>query len=145
MKSKMLFPVLFSLLLLLSSCPKEPMWYAIFVSNPRKLEKLKMFIHQDYPGDSLLPVDKDKFNINLETFHNEYPSSFRTCIHKVRGIRDCIESQPEKKIYMFIFDADTLAAYDYNVIRERKMYKDRVEIPYTMATNDADLKIDYPQ
>lgn len=40
--------------------------------------------------------------------------------------------------------ADTLADYDYSVIRDEKKYKDRIEIPYTMAANDANLIIEYP-
>jgi hypothetical protein len=135
--------LLLSLLLLLTSCPREPFFYAIIVRNPNKIENLKIFIHLNSPGDSLLPSDNDKFNAGLWKFDTG-GAAFRVCRNEIRGICDCIESQPEKKIYMFVFDADTLAAYDYAVIRDKKKYKDRVEIPYTLATNDANLIIEYP-
>lgn len=134
-----------SLLLLLTSCPnKEPMWYNIFVSNSDKIDDLKIFIHQNNPGDSLLPINKGVFSTSLKNFNTDYSTAFRICIHEIRGIRDCIRSQPEQKIYVFVFEADTLDAYDYDVIREKKKYKDRIEIHYSMATNDADLTIEYP-
>lgn len=136
---------LFCLLLTLTSCPKEPIFYGVIVNNKTNTNKLKMFINQQNPGDSLLPFTEDDFKSSAEGFnHGNSGVSFRVCIHEVRGIRDCIESQPEKKIYLFVFDTDTLAAYDYLYIRATKKYRDRVEIPYTMATNDANLIIDYP-
>jgi hypothetical protein len=135
---------LFPLMLLLTACPKEPLFYIVAVENSTKLEGLKLFINEYNPGDSLLPFDRDNFIISLKKFDTAYPYTARVCQNQIRGIRDCIESQPEQKIYVFVFDADTLAAYDYSVIRDEKKYKDRIEIPYTMATNDANLIIEYP-
>lgn len=136
--------LILSILLLLTSCPKEPMWYNVFVRNTDKIDNLKMFIHQNNPGDSLLPMNENNFSVGLKKFNIDYSTAFRICIHEVRGIRDCIASQPEQKIYIFIFDSDTVDAYDYSIIREEKKYKDRIEVPYTMASNDADLIIEYP-
>lgn len=144
---KRIYNILFflCLLLTLTSCPKEPMFYVLIVNNKTNNEKLKMFIDQDKPGDSLLPASENDFRSNILGFtHDNTAVSFRVCIHEIRGIRDCIESQPEKKIYLFVFDTDTLAAYNYSEIRAKKKYRDRVEIPSTMATNDANLVIDYP-
>lgn len=136
--------LLLSFLLLLTSCPKEPMWYNIFVRNSDMDDKLKIFLHQNSPGDSLLPIDKTDFSLFLKNFNTDHSTAFRICKHEIRGIRECIESQPAQKIFIFIFDTDTLDTYDYAVIRDEKKYKDRIEIPYTMATNDADLIIEYP-
>jgi hypothetical protein len=140
-KRKILFPFL---LIFLTACPKEPIWYNIFVRNTAQAEHLKIFLSPDSPGDSLLPMAKKDLEIGLKKFNVEHPTSFRICMHKIRGIRDCIESQPEQKIYLFILDSDTFAKYDYSVIREEKKYKDRIEVPATMATNNSDLIINYP-
>ncbi|MEO6682036.1 MAG: hypothetical protein ABIN48_04350 [Ginsengibacter sp.] len=133
-----------SFLIFLTACPKEPIWYNIFVINTTQSNHLKIFINPENPGDSLLPLDKKIFDTGLKNFNAEHSTSFRICMHKIRGIRDCIESQPGQKIFLFVFDADTLATYDYSIIREEKRYKERVEIPYTMATNRSDLRIEYP-
>jgi hypothetical protein len=130
--------LLLLLLLFLTACPKEPIFYSIFIRNP------KIFIHQNSPGDPLLPNDKKLFLNGLHKFNVEYSTGFGVCMNEIRGIRECIESQPEKKIYVFVFSEDTLAAYDYEVVRDEKKYIDRIEIPYTMATNDANLVIAYP-
>lgn len=145
MKTNYITVSLIVLLLTLTSCPKEPIFYGVMVNNKANTDKLKMFINLQNPGDSLLPLSEDDFNSNVEDF--KYGNSgvfFRVCIHKIRGICNCIESQPEKKIYLFVFDTDTLAAYDYGYIRANKKYRDRVEIPSTKATNNANLIIDYP-
>lgn len=92
----------------------------------------------------MLPENSQQFNKGLKKLNVEYSTSFRICPHKIRGIRDCIESQTNKKIHLFIFDSDTLDTYDYSVIRSEKKYKDRIEIPYTMAVNDSNLIIEYP-
>lgn len=139
------YSILFlSLSIFLIACPKEPVWYNIFVRNTAQADHLKVFMNPGNPGDSLLPADNKNFEIGLKKFNAEYSTSFRICIHKIRGIRDCIESQPGKKIYLFILDSDTLTRYGYSVVRVEKKYKDRIEIPATIATNTSDLIIDYP-
>lgn len=140
-KHKILF---LSLLIFLTACPKQPIWYNIFVRNTAQANYLKIFMNTENPGDSLLPVDKKNFDTGLKNFNAEHSTSFRICMQKIRGIRDCIESQPGQKIYLFIFDVDTLAAYGYSIIRDEKKYKNRIEIPHTMATNISDLIIEYP-
>src|SRR5690606_27884656 len=84
-------------------------------------------------------VDKDESEARLKTLNINGGTSFRTCIGEIRSIRDYIESQPNQKIYVFVPDADTFAAYDYSVIRNGEKYKGRIEVPYLMATNNANL------
>ncbi|HRP91127.1 MAG TPA: hypothetical protein PKX92_13940 [Edaphocola sp.] len=116
----------------------------VLIYNKNNQTGLKAFMNESFPGDSILPMNQSEFKLNLSKLEINGGASFRICMGEGKGIKDCIESQPEKKIYLFIFDADTLAAYDYSVIRDEKKYKDRIEIPYTMATNDANLIINYP-
>lgn len=136
--------ILLPLILTLTSCPKEPMWYSLKINNSQNQTGLKVFCHQNNPGDSLLPISETDFGLGLSNLYIEGGAALRICVGEIRGIRDCIASQPEQKIYVFIFDSDTVDAYDYSIIREEKKYKDRIEVPYTMASNDADLIIEYP-
>lgn len=64
---KILLLLLFLLMLSLTSCPKEPMWYVLMIKNKNNQEGLKVFCNGYNAGDSLLPFNKDDFDSRLKT------------------------------------------------------------------------------
>src|SRR5690606_15737238 len=66
-------------LLSLTSCPKEPMWYVLIIKNTNNQNGLKAFVNEYNPGDSVLPIHIDDFNLHLSELYLNGGASFRTC------------------------------------------------------------------
>lgn len=92
---------------------------------------LVAFLNRENPGDSNLTTDLDYFTLNSSPFPHlnakREPggiAAYFVCAwsdnpYDAHTIRECIDFQPAKRIYYFVFDPDTIDYYGLSrVVRE---------------------------